>query len=67
MTYQRAKDLANISAVVEWTTDLSLANWNTNDVTEIFQDRLSYEQVTATVTNPTGSTKMFMRLRVTQP
>lgn len=67
MTYQRAKDLANISAVVEWTTDLSLANWNTNDVAEIVQDRLSYEQVTATVTNPTGSTKMFMRLRVTQP
>jgi len=67
MTYQRAKDLANISAVVEWTTDLSLANWNTNDVTEIIQDRPSYEQVTATVTNPTGSTKMFMRLKLTQP
>jgi len=67
MTYQRAKDLANISAVVEWTTDLSLANWNTNDVNEIVQDRLSYEQVTVTVTNPKGSTKMFMRLRVTQP
>ncbi len=67
ITYQRAKGLANISAVVEWTTDLSLANWNTNDVAEIVQDRLSYEQVTATVTNPTGSTKMFMRLRVTTP
>ena len=67
MTYQRAKDLANISAVVEWTTDLSLANWNTNDVTEIVQDRDSYEQVTATVTTPTGSTKIFMRLKLTQP
>ena len=67
MTYQRAKGLANISAVVEWTTDLSLTSWNTNNVTESFEDKGSYEQVTAMVTTPTGSTKMFMRLRVTQP
>jgi len=67
MTYQREKGLANISAVVEWTTDLSLTSWNTNNVIESFEDKGSYEQVTATVTTPTGSTKMFMRLRVTQP
>jgi hypothetical protein len=65
MTYQRAKGLANISAVVEWTTDLSLANWNTNDVS--VQDKGSYEEVTATVTNAPGETKKFMRLRVTTP
>jgi len=67
MTYQRAKGLASVSAIVEWTTDLSLANWNTNDVTESVQDGVSYEQVAATVTTPTGSTKMFMRLRITTP
>jgi subtilisin family serine protease len=67
MTYQRAKGVANISAVVEWTTDLSLANWNTNDVTEIVDDKGLYEQVIATVTKAPGGTKKFMRLRVTMP
>ena len=67
ITYQRAKGLANISAVVEWTTNLSLANWNTNDVTVSVQDKDSYEQVTATVVNAPGETKKFMRLRVTAP
>jgi hypothetical protein len=67
ITYQRAKGLANISAVVEWTTDLSLANWNTNDVNVSVQDKGSYEEVTATVTNAPGETKKFMRLRVTTP
>ena len=65
MIYQRAKDLANISAVVEWATDLSLTSWNTNNVTESVVDKGSYEEVTATITTPTGSTKMFMRLSVT--
>ena len=65
ITYQRAKGLANISAVVEWTTDLSLANWNTNNVTESVQDKGSYEEVTATVTNAPGETKKFLRLSVT--
>jgi hypothetical protein len=67
ITYQRAKGLANISAVVEWTTDLSLVNWNTNDVNVSVQDKGSYEEVTATVTNTSGETKKFMRLRVTTP
>jgi len=67
ITYQRAKGLANISAVVEWATDLSLANWNTNNVTENVKDKGSYEEVTATVTNAPGESKKFMRLRVTTP
>jgi subtilisin family serine protease len=65
MTYQRAKGLAGISGIVEWTTDLSLANWNTNDVATSVQDKGSYEEVTATVVNALGETKKFMRLRVT--
>jgi subtilisin-like proprotein convertase family protein len=65
ITYQRAKGLANISAIVEWTTDLSLANWNTNDVAMSVQDKGSYEEVTATVANGPGETKKFMRLSMT--
>jgi len=65
MTYRRAKGIANISAVVEWTTDLSLANWNTNDVSEIVDDKGLYEEVKATVINSPGEKKKFMRLRVT--
>ena len=65
MTYQRAKGLANVSAVVEWTTDLSLTSWNTNDVAMSVQDKGSYEEVTATVANGPGETKKFMRLSVT--
>jgi subtilisin-like proprotein convertase family protein len=67
MTYRRAKGIANISAVVEWTTDLSLANWNTNDVSEIVDDKGLYEEVKATVINSPGEKKKFMRLRVTAP
>jgi hypothetical protein len=67
MTYQRAKGIANISAEVEWTTDLSLANWNTNDVSEIVDDKGLYEEVKATVINSPGEKKKFMRLRVTAP
>jgi subtilisin-like proprotein convertase family protein len=65
ITYQRAKGLANVSAVVEWTTDLSLTSWNTNDVAVSVQDKGSYEEVTATVANGPGETKKFMRLSVT--
>ena len=65
MTYQRAKGIANISAVVEWTTDLSLANWNTSYVSEIVDDKGLYEEVKATVINSPGDKKKFMRLRVT--
>jgi hypothetical protein len=67
ITYQRAKGLASVSAIVEWTTDLSLANWNTNDVAMSVLDKGSYEEVTATVVNAPGETKKFMRLRVTTP
>ena len=67
MTYQRAKGIANISAVVEWTTDLSLANWNTNDVSEIVDDKGLYEEVKATVINSPAEKRKFMRLRVTMP
>jgi subtilisin family serine protease len=67
ITYQRAKGLASVFAIVEWTTDLSLANWNTNDVAMSVLDKGSYEEVTATVTNTPGEMKKFMRLRVTAP
>jgi len=65
MTYQRAKGIANVSAVVEWTTDLSLANWNTSYVSEIVDDKGLYEEVKATVINSPAEKKKFMRLRVT--
>ena len=67
MTYQRAKGIANISAVVEWTTDLSLANWNTSYVSEIVDDKGLYEEVKATVINSQAEKRKFMRLRVTMP
>ena len=67
MTYQRAKGIANISAVVEWTTDLSLANWNTSYVSEIVDDKGLYEEVKATVINSPAEKRKFMRLRVTMP
>ena len=67
MTYRRAKGIANISAVVEWTTDLSLANWNTSYVSEIVDDKGLYEEVKATVINSPAEKRKFMRLRVTMP
>jgi hypothetical protein len=69
MTYQRAKGVTNVSSAVQATVDLSnSSSWGTNGVNETVADKdSSYEEVTATVTNTAGSTKMFMRLRVTQP
>jgi hypothetical protein len=69
MTYQRAKGVTNVSSAVQATMDLSSSSsWGTNGVQETVADKdSSYEEVTATITNTPGGTKMFMRLRVTQP
>ena len=66
LTYRRSKGVTGVSATVQASGDLS-SSWNTPSVQESVVDKGTYEEVTATVTNPTGSTKMFMRLRVTQP
>jgi len=66
LTYRRSKGVTGLSATVQASGDLS-SSWNTPSVQETVVDKGTYEEVTATVTNPTGSTKMFMRLRVTQP
>jgi len=69
MTYQRAKGVTNVSSAVQATVDLSSSSsWGTNGVKETVADKdSSYEEVTATVTNAPGATKMFMRLKVSQP
>ncbi|NBS06904.1 MAG: hypothetical protein EBS69_05785 [Verrucomicrobia bacterium] len=68
MTYRRAKGITGVSAAVQASGDLSSANsWDANGVQETVTDKGDYEEVTATVTNPPGATKMFMRLKVSQP
>jgi hypothetical protein len=69
MTYQRAKGVTNVSSAVQATMDLSnSSSWGTNGVQETVVDKgSSYDEVTATVTNGPGATKMFMRLKVSQP
>lgn len=67
MTYRRAKGLTNVESAVQTIGDLSNANWGTNGVQETVVDKATHEEVTATVTNPPGATKMFMRLKVSQP
>jgi len=69
MTYRRAKGVSGVSAAVQANGDLSGTNWGTNGVVETVKDAPdpSYEEVTATLTTPPNSTKMFMRLRVTTP
>ncbi len=67
MTYRRAKGLTNVESAVQTIGDLSNANWGTNGVQETVVDKGTHEEVTATVTNPPGATKMFMRLKVSQP
>jgi hypothetical protein len=62
-TYRRAKGVTGVSAEVQATGDLS-SSWGTSGVQETVVDKGTYEEVTATVTTPTGSTKMFMRLSV---
>jgi len=66
LTYRRSKGVTGVSPTVQASGDLS-SSWNTPSVQESVVDKGTYEEVTATVTNPAGSTKMFMRLRVTQP
>jgi len=66
LTYRRSKGVTGLSATVQASGDLS-SSWNTPSVQESVVDKGTYEEVTATVTTPTGSTKMFMRLRVTTP
>jgi hypothetical protein len=70
MTYLRAKGVTGVTPAVQASADLSSSNnWGTNGVVETVKDAADprYEEVTATVTNPPGATKMFMRLRVSQP
>ena len=66
LTYRRSKGVTGVSATVQAIGDLS-SSWNTPSVQESVVDKGTYEEVTVTVTTPTGSTKMFMRLSVTQP
>ncbi len=66
MTFRRAKGVTGATAAVEAAGDLTSA-WGTNGVQETVVDKGTHEEVTATVTNPPGATKMFMRLRVSQP
>jgi hypothetical protein len=66
LTYRRSKRVTGVSATVQASGDLS-SSWNTPSVQESVVDKGSYEEVTATVTTPTGSTKMFMQLKVSQP
>ena len=66
LTYRRSKGVTGVSATVQASGDLS-SSWNTPSVQESVVDKGTYEEVTATVTTPTGSTKMFMRLSVAQP
>ena len=63
LTYRRAKGVTGVSAQVQSAGDLS-SGWGTNGVQETVVDKGAYEEVTATVTTPPGSTKMFMRLSV---
>ena len=65
LTYRRSKGVTGVSLTVQVSGDLS-SSWNTPSVQESVVDKGTYEEVTATVTNPTGSTKMFMRLKLTQ-
>jgi hypothetical protein len=69
MTYRRAKGLTNVESAVQTIGDLSSTNWGTNGVVETARDTADprYEEVTATVTNQPGETRMFMRLKVSQP
>jgi Zn-dependent metalloprotease len=63
LTYRRAKRVTGVTAQVQSAGDLS-SGWGTNGVQETVVDKGAYEEVTATVTTPPGSTKMFMRLSV---
>lgn len=68
MTYRRYKGLDGVQGTVEHIGNLTATNWDTNGVTvKQVVDRGTYEEVTVEVALATGSTRMFMRLRVTQP
>jgi hypothetical protein len=66
LTYRRAKRVTGVTAQVQSAGDLS-SGWGTNGVQETVVDKGAYEEVTATVTTPPGSTKMFLRLSVQSP
>lgn len=68
MTYRRYKGLDGVQGTVEHIGNLTATNWDANGVTvKQVVDRGTYEEVTVEVALAAGSTKMFMRLRVTQP
>jgi hypothetical protein len=67
-TYRRAKGITGVSSQIQATGDLSSSSsWGTSGVQETVVDKGSYEEVTGTVTNAPGTTKVFMRLKVSQP
>jgi subtilisin-like proprotein convertase family protein len=66
MTFRRAKGVTGVTAAVEAAGELTSA-WGTNGVQETVVDKGTHEEVTATVTNAPGETRMFMRLKVSQP
>ncbi|NDC80914.1 MAG: hypothetical protein EB090_06590, partial [Verrucomicrobia bacterium] len=67
LTYRRAKGITGVSSAVQTIGDLGATNWGSSGVQETVTDKGDYEEVTATVTNPPETTKMFMRLKVSQP
>ena len=68
LTYRRAKGVTGVSSAVQANGDLSASSsWGTNGVQETVVDKGTYEEVTGTVTIAPGATKMFMRLKVSQP
>ena len=67
-TYRRAKSVTGVSSQVQANGDLSASSsWGTNGVQETVVDKGTYEEVTGTGTIAPGATKMFMRLKVSQP
>ena len=68
LTYRRAKSVTGVSSQVQANGDLSASSsWGTNGVQETVVDKGTYEEVTGTGTIAPGATKMFMRLKVSQP
>ncbi|NCY21877.1 hypothetical protein EBX31_07965 [bacterium] len=69
MTYLRAKGVTGVTGGAQASGDLSGGTWSSDGVVETVKDAADprYEEVTATVIAPQGTTKMFMRLKVSQP
>jgi hypothetical protein len=64
--YQRSTNTTGVTDNVLWTTALNNGEWSTNGVLQSVQETGAYQKVTATVTNASGETSKFLRLRVHQ-